>query len=262
MVKNVFVSVLILFAVLLYMFREVELKKKKMWSKSIKSGNIDAVEQLLKDGINPNIQDNKGRTALHIAALDGNIELAKVLINWGIKLDVKDIEDHTALYYFIKKRNWEIVDRVISLMGNHIDGLSFKELAMSGKAKYVIKCAPYMKKKVLNETFWDVAYKGKREHIRVLRILLKFGANINYIKPYPFGYYHPYWGAIRNMPVLFYVRDHDIFDFLLENGANPNVRDRKGRNVFLFRMGGRIRKKCRTELRQTCLGRVEYIYGR
>jgi ankyrin repeat protein len=51
---------------------------------------VEAVKYLLSLGINPNLQANTGRVALHGAAHKGATEVVKVLVAAGAKMDVRD----------------------------------------------------------------------------------------------------------------------------------------------------------------------------
>lgn len=62
-----------------------------------KNGDYQAVQNMLKNGINPNKKDEKGNTALHMAALAGNVDIVKLLIANNADLEQKNAKDSTVL---------------------------------------------------------------------------------------------------------------------------------------------------------------------
>jgi ankyrin repeat protein len=61
---------------------------------AVKQNNIDYVESLLEKGASPNIQDSKGRTALHYAinnsssTIDASFDMESLLISFNADLNI------------------------------------------------------------------------------------------------------------------------------------------------------------------------------
>jgi ankyrin repeat protein len=53
--------------------------------------NLEAVKMCLDAGIDPNVADDEGRTALHGAAHKGRNDVVKLLVEHGAKLDARDL---------------------------------------------------------------------------------------------------------------------------------------------------------------------------
>ncbi|KAJ1696494.1 hypothetical protein LUZ63_005006 [Rhynchospora breviuscula] len=53
-------------------------------------GDIEGVEELLKEGIDVNSIDLDGRTALHIASCEGHLEVVKLLLWWRANINARD----------------------------------------------------------------------------------------------------------------------------------------------------------------------------
>ena len=65
-------------------------------------GNATLTRLLLEKGIDPNAQDDKGRTPLYLAAEDAHEDVVEVLVSTpGIELELKDTESRTALSWAI-----------------------------------------------------------------------------------------------------------------------------------------------------------------
>ena len=79
----------------------------------VKVGNRDKVEMLIKDGVDIEVKDKDGYTALLIAAEMGNIEMVKVLLENGADVNARDIDKHTALIYAAYQGNLEIAEMLL-----------------------------------------------------------------------------------------------------------------------------------------------------
>jgi hypothetical protein len=60
---------------------------------------------LLENGANPDIQDNKGKTALMVAAFNGSCDSLKVLLQRGASIDLPDKQGKTALMIAVETVN-------------------------------------------------------------------------------------------------------------------------------------------------------------
>jgi ankyrin repeat protein len=64
----------------------------------MKSVTVDELRQLIQNGENPYITNQKGETPLHIAAkVNENPEVIKTLLEYGFNANIKDNEGHTPL---------------------------------------------------------------------------------------------------------------------------------------------------------------------
>ena len=61
--------------------------------------NLDIIKSKLEEGVNVNLQNEKGQTILMLATMNGNKKIAKFLLGVkDIKLDITDKESRTALF--------------------------------------------------------------------------------------------------------------------------------------------------------------------
>lgn len=62
-------------------------------------GDLERVKMLLKQGVECNVADEDGRTALMLASFNGHSEIILKLIEEGAEIDMRDYMDRTALLY-------------------------------------------------------------------------------------------------------------------------------------------------------------------
>lgn len=67
--------------------------------KFCKEGNIEAVEQALKEGAEINTTDDFGDTPLHWASLGGHLAIVTFLLEKNAEINVKNSKGDTALSY-------------------------------------------------------------------------------------------------------------------------------------------------------------------
>jgi uncharacterized protein len=62
-----------------------------------KSGNVEAVKDLLNRGADLEAKSEKSKTALHYAAANGYVEIVNLLLGQGAVVDARDRDWHTPL---------------------------------------------------------------------------------------------------------------------------------------------------------------------
>ncbi|GAB4341355.1 MAG: hypothetical protein Kow0099_17980 [Candidatus Abyssubacteria bacterium] len=82
--------------------------------KSALQGDIEAVESALKSGIDPNVKDRRGRTALMIATNTGQYQMAKLLLNNGADPNVKNKQGVTPLMYAAQRGQTDIAKLLLA----------------------------------------------------------------------------------------------------------------------------------------------------
>uniref|UniRef100_A0A0D9WGU4 Potassium channel n=1 Tax=Leersia perrieri TaxID=77586 RepID=A0A0D9WGU4_9ORYZ len=92
------------------------------------TGNSSFLEDLLKVGMDPDVGDSKGRTALHIAASKGYEDCVMVLLKHACNVNIKDAQGNTAAWNAIAARHHKVfnilyhVARVSSSSPHHAAG--------------------------------------------------------------------------------------------------------------------------------------------
>jgi ankyrin repeat protein len=85
------------------------------WHDTIKSGNLQKIEQLLLRGpYYIDKQDKSGATALHLAVLCASKDIAEMLIKYGADPNIKDKDGNTALYSAASCGRREFVEILLS----------------------------------------------------------------------------------------------------------------------------------------------------
>jgi uncharacterized protein len=88
-------------------------KKEMVYSadsffKYVKTGNREAVGAVIQGGIDVNMKDKEGYSALLIATENGDIDMVKLLLEKGADVNATDIDGYTSLMYVAYNGNLEI----------------------------------------------------------------------------------------------------------------------------------------------------------
>ncbi|CAF0964629.1 unnamed protein product [Rotaria sordida] len=83
-------------------------------------GNIAEIRLVLDIGVDTNLCDRFGRTALHYIALHGtkhknDIEITKLLLDHGTLPNLEDDIHQTSLHFAIRRENYDLVEYLITL---------------------------------------------------------------------------------------------------------------------------------------------------
>lgn len=95
----------------------------------VKLGNITKVQELIAQGVDLNVQDEYGYTALIWAASYSNPDIAKVLLNAGADDEITDVDKHNALYW----ANYYGHPEIIELLNKNLDGKKVLTKKKKGK---------------------------------------------------------------------------------------------------------------------------------
>jgi ankyrin repeat protein len=86
---------------------------EKLWD-AVRYGELDEVQQIVKDGANVNVIETDGWTPLHEASNNGDLETVRFLVNSGADVDCKDMYENTPLHYNALCGHTEIVRFLVS----------------------------------------------------------------------------------------------------------------------------------------------------
>lgn len=186
--------------------------------KSIRTGELDVLELLLKFTDNINVENSKKRTLLHLLllssddvmreikkshinfyihedliALDNAYVLMEMLLEKGANPDIFDYRAATPLFYAVNAGNMKMV-RLLTKYSKNIDYRTNQKGLYSGLSPLHIAVSA--------------------GHNKIIKYLLKKGADVN-IPIYKLGLTPLYLSILS--------KNYDIANLLLKNGANPNI---------------------------------------
>ena len=174
--------------------------------KSIENNDIESVKNILRDGNNLDIYNNKyGMSSLMYAAKLGNMEIVKELLDFG----AKDFD--FAFYMACMEGYLDIAQKFINEGANNFD-IALTYAAIGGHLDIV--------KELINLGAKDIngalvsACEGN--HLEIVKYFIENGANVNtkaYIEPYRY-----YEGAKRKYPITA-ATNIDIIKELVNAGA-------------------------------------------
>lgn len=162
--------------------------------KAAKEGDVKKISSFLETSIDPNLQDEDGKTALHLAIEKGDhLEVVKLLIEKGANVNSK------TLYKALESpKSFEIVKLLIK-RGMNLDFDNKKNYTMD----FVLQMA------------------GMRGWLEVIKLLVEKGVNINYC-------------AKKSALQWASCQGHlEIVKFLVEKGANVNLKHPEHGNIAL-----------------------------
>lgn len=112
------VAVLFFFPVFIYAQKPSALLPQKYADSE--AGDINSLQQMLKEGISVNAVDENGRSLLMLAAYEGDMRKVKFLVDAGADINQHNVKTfltfgYTPLDYAIRGRHKEIVDLFLSL---------------------------------------------------------------------------------------------------------------------------------------------------
>ncbi|KAK4257354.1 hypothetical protein QN277_006952 [Acacia crassicarpa] len=149
------------------------------------------LHQLLNRGLDPNESDNKGRTALHIAACKGSLDNVMVLLDHGAYPNIRDYDGNVPL--------WE------AIVGGHE---SVSKLLVENGAN--LECGDVGR-------FACIA--AEQNNLNLLKDILKHGGDVSLPRHYD---------GITALHIAVCEGNIEIVKFLLEQGADVDQPDRNG----------------------------------
>ena len=89
----------------------------KSLHEAARDGNINAVELVLKEHVDINIQDENGETALILASKNGHIQVVELLLKEHADINIQNQDGHTAIMLAIEN----VFTQIMELLGEHVD---------------------------------------------------------------------------------------------------------------------------------------------
>ncbi|KAK7246870.1 hypothetical protein RIF29_41740 [Crotalaria pallida] len=148
------------------------------------TGNAAFLEELLRAGLDPDIGDSKGKTPLHIAALNGHEECVKVLLKHACNVHIRDNNGNTALWDAITSKHYSIfriLYQLAALSDPHIAG----DLLCTAAKRNDVTLINELLKQGLNIDSKDhhgitpIQIAMEQNHVDMVELLVMNGADIS-----------------------------------------------------------------------------------
>ena len=163
---------------------------KAAMHEAVKGGHFSAVEYLLSRGANVNIQESDGQTPLHIGCQFDNIDIVKCLVRNGADVNALDNKKQSPLQVSILRGPDE----------------TSRYLLRNGADVHIVD----------KDGQSPLHYSSEWGNKDIVSILLSMGAKVNQQDN-------------EGRTALHFATDDDIFDLLVEHGADTALRDIYGK---------------------------------
>uniref|UniRef100_A0A670Z995 Ankyrin 1 n=1 Tax=Pseudonaja textilis TaxID=8673 RepID=A0A670Z995_PSETE len=148
--------------------------------------NLNVAQLLLNRGASVNFTPQNGITPLHIASRRGNIIMVRLLLDRGANIEVRTKDELTPLH----------CPSVLILLSLRVPALPYWLVSFP-----------------LQNGFTPLHIACKKNHIRVMELLLKTGASIDAVTE----------SGLTPLHVASFMGNLSIVKILLQRGASPNV---------------------------------------
>jgi cytohesin len=172
------------------------------------SGDVKSVKKLLKEGADPNVRDEKGRTPLHHAVKDNRLDIVKLLVESGADVNAPDNYGLTPLHYAVHSGYEKLVDFLL----RHGADPNAKDIG--GYTPLHISAFEGHPATIILPLELGDSSEEPETYMRIAKLLIKSGADVNMKNN---GGRTPLHAAVLRNRI-------DIVRLLLESGADPNAR--------------------------------------
>lgn len=207
------------------------------WIQAVSSHDIKMMEPFLQSGIDIDMRDKDGNTALSIAISEGNLKIVNILIDLEANLEIMDDSGQTALMHeFLKKSiNFNMISLLLAKGANigHRDYKGRNILQLCLERKFFSSLIPLLSLKApyrldrkaqdfSGNTFLHIAVKAKCP--KTLSLLLEFGTECLDIK-----------NKNGLTPLMIAIEDNSLENvkLLLTKKNNIDIRDDLGQTPIM-----------------------------
>lgn len=200
--------------------------------------NKKAVEKMLAEGMDINLKDIHGRTAVVHAAIGDKLEMVKFLIAKGADVSIKDNSGKTALNY---TSNPEIIEVILRKLDKNYDKKPIRVITLERyeltvrlhaaasrgdikRVKEIFDNGAFISARNSTIGMNALMYACRNGHTEVAKFLIEKGAKIDFKdKAGQTALIH----AITSKKI-------DTAKFLIEKGADINLVDSNGNNALIY----------------------------
>ena len=185
-----------------------------------------ALNAFFEAGINPNAQNSEGRTVLISAAARGELDVVKLLLSRGVDVNVRDNRGYTALAHALEARYPEVEEALLSRpdIDPNVGGLLGRPILLAyvwrDNKKATERLLALGADVKLVDKDGDTALHGAAEtgNVEIMRMLLDKNADINAKNRE--GGTPLMWAAVFG--------NDDAVQLLLSRGADASLKDNDG----------------------------------
>lgn len=182
---------------------------------AIKANDVDGVYSALKDGVNPNIMDDFGNTALILGIT--NAQIVTLLLEFGADPEEVNNEGYTPLVYannpLISRKTCASIQALLTHKANPNHTIEINHTKIIPIMQFYDKHTPGFQGKMWEER--GEVYCDKSE---VVKLFVKYGANVNERDDHS-----------RGILTLAIIRDDiELVRFLLDSGARVYPNEDRG----------------------------------
>ena len=94
--------------------RKVRFQKKALFLHAAFTKDLETLEALVAEGVNPNVTNAEGLTALHTSCIEGSLKVTSALVRLGADVNLKDDDWWTPLYAAAACGHWQIVNFLLT----------------------------------------------------------------------------------------------------------------------------------------------------
>jgi ankyrin len=178
-------------------------------------GNAKIIEQLLKAGADPNTRTTAdGETVLMTSARAGNVEAVNALLDRGADVNAKEAyKGQTALMWAAAERHPEVVKLLLA------HGADWKVISSYRETQLPKLSAASAVSPMARGGFNAFSFAAREGDIETAKVMLAAGVDINL----------PDIDHASPLVISIMNKQYTFAKFLLDQGADPNVTDVKGR---------------------------------
>ncbi|XP_068030734.1 ankyrin-1 isoform X10 [Anomalospiza imberbis] len=223
--------------------------------RAARSGNLDKALDHLRNGVDINTCNQKGNTALHIAALAGQQDVVRELVNYGANVNAQSQKGFTPLYMAAQENHLEVVKFLLENGANQNvateDGFTPLAVALQqGHENVVAHLINYGTKGKVRLPALHIA--ARNDDTRTAAVLLQNDPNADVLSKTGFTPLH-IAAHYENLSVaqLLLNRGASV-NFTPQNGITPlHIASRRG-NIIMVRLlldrGAQIETRTKDEL--------------
>ena len=121
--------------------------------KAVREGHLQVIQVLVSSGADVDMKNKFGNTALHWAAHEGHLQVVQHLLSSGADVNVKDNDGYTALHWAARKGNLQVLQHLLSSGAD----VNVKD----------------------NDGYTALHWAAREGHLQVVQHLLSSGADVN-----------------------------------------------------------------------------------